>query len=77
MRWLLCETTTFFSYLPLSPPCHQKFNMTLYETAYKTAYVYQCTCSKENSKKEINVAMKERVWNHAWCGMTTVGSISR
>jgi len=39
--------------------------MTLYETTYETAYVYQCTCSKENSKKENNVAMKERVWDHA------------
>jgi hypothetical protein len=44
-RWLFREAMTSFSLLDLSPPHHQKSYVALYETTYKTADVYQCTCS--------------------------------
>ena len=38
---MLRKTTTSYSYLHLSLPCHQKSDMSLHGTTYETAYVYQ------------------------------------
>jgi hypothetical protein len=45
MRWLFHKATTSYSLLALSPPHHQKSYVTLHETTYVSADVYQCICS--------------------------------